>query len=250
MTQRHLIKRATLAHRVGTALLMAMAGTFAADEAGVQVTRQQLRATMAPELIIFNAIVHTVDPKQPLAEAVAISGNRIAAVGSDQEIKPLVAANTHLIDGRRQLVLPGFNDAHVHFLAGGFQLSSVDLRDASTPEAMAQRIGKFAATLASGRWITGGDWGHERWPTNSLPTRQLIDPLTPQTPVFVTRLDGHMALANTLALKLAGLSRETRDPEGGLIVRDPKTGELTGVLKDAAMGLVSMVIPPASIDEK
>jgi hypothetical protein len=126
----------------------------------------------------------------------------------------------------------------------------VDLRDAATPHELAERIGKFAATLSPGKWITGGDWDHERWPTNALPTRELIDAATPATPVFVSRLDGHMALANSVALKLAGVTRETPDPAGGLIVRDPKTGEPTGVLKDAAMSLVSRKIPAAAFEEK
>jgi predicted amidohydrolase YtcJ len=208
------------------------------------------QAVLAPDIVILNAVVHTMDAKRPLAEAVAISGNRVAAVGTSAEIKALAGPGTRTIDARGQLVLPGFNDSHVHFLSGGFQLSSVDLRDARTPEEMAERLRKFAATLAPGRWITGGDWDHERWPITALPTRQLIDPGTPATPVFVTRLDGHMALANSLALKLAGVTRNTPDPAGGLIVRDPKTGEPTGVLKDAAMDFVQNKIPEPSFEEK
>ena len=106
-------------------------------------------------------------------------------------------------------------------MSGGFQLSSVDLRDANTPQEFAERIRDFAAKLPKGRWITGGDWDHERWPDAKLPTKELIDQYTPNTPVFVNRLDGHMALANSLALKLANVTRETKDPNGGVIVRDP-----------------------------
>jgi predicted amidohydrolase YtcJ len=142
----------------------------------------------------------------------------------------------------------------VHFLGGGFQLSSLDLRDANSPEEFAQRIQSFAAKLPAGRWITGGDWDHERWPEVNgnapLPTRELIDRFTPNTPVFVSRLDGHMALANSLALKLAGITKGSRDPDGGLIVRDPKTGEPSGVLKDAAMSAVWRVIPASTFEEK
>jgi len=207
-------------------------------------------AALVPELVIINATVRTMDTQRPLAEAVAISDNRIAAVGTSAEIKALAGSRTQTIDARGQLVLPGFNDAHVHFLAGGFQLSSVDLRDAATPQEFAERIRKFAAALPPGKWITGGDWDHERWPTNALPTKELIDAITPDTPVFVSRLDGHMALANSVALKLAGVTRDTRDPDGGLIVRDPKTGEPAGVLKDAAMNLVSKKIPAATYEEK
>ena len=159
-----------------------------------------------------------------------------------------------MIDAGGKLVLPGFNDAHVHFLSGGFQLSSVDLRDANSPDEFAERIRAFAAKLPAGRWITGGDWDHERWPEINgkapLPTKELIDRVTPNTPVFVSRLDGHMALANSVTLKLAGITKDTPDPDGGLIVRDPSTGQPTGVLKDAAMSFVWKVIPESTFEEK
>ena len=205
---------------------------------------------LAADLIIINAKVHTMDRTQPIAEALAIHGNRIVAIGSTKEIQKLAGANTRVIDAKGQLVLPGFNDAHTHFLSGGFQLSSVDLRDANTPQEFAERIRDFAAKISAGRWITGGDWDHERWPDAKLPTKELIDGYTPNTPMFVNRLDGHMSLANSLALKLAGVTRETKDPDGGVIVRDPQTGEPTGVLKDAAQGFVWKVIPSSTFEEK
>ncbi len=191
-----------------------------------------------------------MDARRPAAEAVAVVGNRVVAVGTAAEIKRYAGARTRVVDAEGALVLPGFNDAHVHFLSGGFQLSSVDLRDAATPQEFAERIRRFAEKLPEGRWVTGGDWDHERWPGAPLPTKELIDPFTPGTPVFVNRLDGHMALANSLALRLAGVTRETPDPPGGLIVRDPQTGEPTGVLKDAAMSYVWKKIPAPSFDEK
>src|SRR6266852_2369187 len=160
----------------------------------------------AADLIIVNARIHTMDQGQPLAEAVAVSGNRFIAVGTTKEIRKLAGANTRVIDAKGQVVLPGFNDAHVHFMSGGFQLSSVDLRDASSQQEFAERIRAFADKLPPGRWITGGDWDHERWPDAKLPTKELIDSFTPNTPVFVNRLDGHMALANSLALKLANVT--------------------------------------------
>src|SRR5881394_3528519 len=159
--------------------------------------------TLAADLIITNANVHTMDRLRPTASAIAILGNRIVAVGSNDEIRQLAEAETKVVDANGQLVLPGFNDAHVHFMSGGFQLSSVDLRDADTPEEFAERIRRFAEKLPSGRWITGGDWDHERWPNVNgsapLPTRELIDAFTPDRAVFVNRLDGHMALANSYA---------------------------------------------------
>ena len=208
------------------------------------------KPAVAPNLIIFNAKVHTMDRKQPTVEALAILGNRIVAVGSSKEIEKLAGTNTKRIDAKGQLVLPGFNDAHTHFMSGGFQLASVDLRDANTQTEFAERIRDFAAKLPQGRWVTGGDWDHERWPDAQLPTKELIDRYTPNTPVFVNRLDGHMALANSIALKLAGVTRQTKDPDGGVIVRDLKTGEPTGILKDAAQSFVWRVIPAASFEEK
>src|SRR5437016_12655549 len=208
------------------------------------------KRAFSADLIIANGNIHTMDRSQPNAQAIAIHGNRIIAVGSNDDIKKLARANTKVIDAKGRLVLPGFNDAHVHFMSGGFQLSSVDLRDANTPQEFAERIRDFAARLPKGRWITGGDWDHERWPDAKLPTKELIDRYTPDTPVFVNRLDGHMALANSLALKLAGVTRETKDPPGGVIVRDSKTGEPTGILKDAAQSFVWKVIPAPSFEEK
>ena len=207
-------------------------------------------SSFVADLIIVNGNIHTMDATQPGAQAVAIHGNRIIAVGSNEEIKKLAGPSTRVIDANGQGVLPGFNDAHVHFMSGGFQLSSVDLRDANTPQEFAERIRDFAGKLPEGRWITGGDWDHERWPEAKLPVKELIDRYTPKTPVFVNRLDGHMALANSLALKLAGVTSATKDPDGGVIVRDSKTGEPTGILKDAAQSFVWKVITAPSFEEK
>jgi len=207
------------------------------------------KPSLVADTIIVNAVVHTMDPAHPAGEAVAIYANRIVAVGSTKDISKLAGPNTRTIDAKGRLVLPGFNDAHTHFLSGGFQLSSVDLRDANSPQEFAARIKAFAEKLPKGRWVTGGDWDHERWPDAKLPTRELIDSFTQETPVFVNRLDGHMALANSLALKLAGVTRETLDPPGGVIVRD-KSGEPTGVLKDAAQSFVWKVVSPSTFEEK
>jgi predicted amidohydrolase YtcJ len=224
--------------------------TIAFIAASSLLIRAVYSASLPADLVIVNAAVHTMDSNQPLAEAVAIYGNRIAAVGSSKEIRALAGDKTRVIDAGGKLVLPGFNDSHVHFLQGAFQLSNVDLRDAKTQQEFARRIGEFAKKNPRGRWITGGRWDHESWPGTPLPTKELIDPVTPDTPVFVDRLDGHMAVANSLALKLAGVTRDTKDPPGGLIVRDPKTGEPTGVLKDTAMSLVERVIPPEGFEDK
>jgi predicted amidohydrolase YtcJ len=206
--------------------------------------------SLAADLVIVNAAVHTMDQVQPTAGAVAIVGNRIAAIGSTAEIRALAGPRTRVIDGGGRLVVPGFNDAHVHFLTGGFSLANVNLRLASSPEDLARRLGDYARKLPKGRWILGGDWDHENWPGAPLPTKEMIDAATPDHPVFVNRLDGHMALANSLALKLAGVTKDTKDPAGGVIVRDPKTGEPTGILKDAAESLVERVLPERTFEEK
>lgn len=205
-------------------------------------------ASLAPDLIIINASVHTMDDAQPSAEGVAVLGNRIVAVSSTVSIRALAGPKTRVVDAGGKNVFPGFNDSHVHFLSGGYSLSSVDLRDAKSPEEMARRLGAYAKTIPKGRWISGGDWDHEKWPGAPLPTREMIDAATPENPVFVNRLDGHMALANSLALKLAQVTKDTKDVAGGVVVRD-KNGEPTGVLKDAAENLVERAIPAKSFEE-
>ena len=205
--------------------------------------------SLTADLIVVNAKVRTMDAVKPTAEAIAVMGNKIVAVGTNAEIQKLSGANTKTIDAKGKLIIPGFNDAHVHFLEGGYQLSSVDLRDAKSPEEFTRRIKEFAAKLPKGRWILGGKWDHENWTPNNLPTAAMIDAATPDNPVFIDRLDGHMSLANSLALKLAGVDKNTKDVAGGEIVRDAQ-GNPTGVLKDAAMNYVGKVIPAFSFAEK
>lgn len=204
---------------------------------------------LTAELIVVNANVRTMDNRAPRAEAFAVLGGKIAALGSSAEIRQLAGAKTKTIDAAGRLVLPGFNDAHVHFLDGGAGLSSVDLRDAKTPREFVERIKNFASKLPKGRWILNGNWDHENWTPNNLPTAAMIDAATPDNPVFINRLDGHMALANSQALKLAGVDKSTAEVEGGEIVRDA-AGVPTGVLKDAAMNYVYRVIPPFTFAEK
>jgi predicted amidohydrolase YtcJ len=194
-------------------------------------------------LAIVNARVWTADRAIPWAEAIAVSGERIAAIGTTDEVRRLSAGVTP-IDAGGRLVVPGFIDSHVHFVDGGFRLASVQLRDAATRAEFVKRLSEFAGTVPSGTWITGGDWDHSLW-GGELPTRDWIDAGTPNHPVWVSRLDGHMALANSAALKAAGVTRETRDVSGGEIVRR-QDGEPTGLLKDNAMTLVQTVVPPPS----
>lgn len=163
------------------------------------------------------------------------------AVGTSSELRPRVA-DARILNGNGKLVVPGFIDSHVHFLTGGFRLASVQLRDARTKEELASRIGEFARGTPAGTWILGGDWDHQLW-GGELPHPSWIDAVTPEHPVWVNRLDGHMALANSRALEAAEIGRDTREVEGGAIEKDA-SGEPTGVLKDNAMGLVDRVVPP------
>lgn len=213
------------------------------------ISREIFAQKMFADLIVINAKVRTMDANKPTAEAFAVWGNKIVAVGTNAEIRRLSGANTKTIDAGGKLVIPGFNDSHVHFLDGGAGLSSVDLRDARTPQEFVERIKNFASKLPKGRWILNGNWDHENWTPNNLPTAAMIDAATPGNPVFINRLDGHMSLANSLALKLAGVDKNTKNVPGGEIVRD-KDGNPTGVLKDAAMDYVYKVVPEFTFVQK
>jgi predicted amidohydrolase YtcJ len=193
-------------------------------------------------LAVVNARIWTGDPAAPWAEAIAVGGEHIAAVGTNASIRALAAGVTPL-DANGRLVVPGFIDSHVHFLDGGFRLASVQLRDAKSRDEFVSRIKAFASTVPAGTWITGGDWDHSLW-GGELPRRDWIDAVTPDHPVWVNRLDGHMALANSAALKAAGVTRDTKDIAGGEIVR--AKGEPTGLLKDNAMSLVDKAVAAPS----
>lgn len=201
------------------------------------------------DIVITNANIRTMDAKRTVARSLAVSGGKIIAIGSDADTKTMIGPNTRVIEAGGKLVLPGFNDSHVHFLGTGAQLSSVDLRDAKTPQEFVQRIRDFAAKLPKGRWILGGQWDHENWTPNDLPTAALIDAATPDNPVFISRLDGHMALANSLAMKLAGVNKDTKDVAGGAIIRDA-AGNPTGIFKDTAQGYIDRSIPDATFEQK
>ena len=200
-------------------------------------------------LIVTNAAVYTVDKQQPKAQAVAVIGDCIVAVGSGAEIDLWRGPQTKVIDAGGKLLLPGFNDAHVHFIQGGAQLEQVQLTDARTPEDFAKRIEAQVKKTPKGEWILGGRWDETKWSNQELPTRALVDPVTGDTPIFVERYDGHEALANSLAMKLAGVDAKTPDVPGGVIVRDAG-GNPTGVFKDAAMPLIYKVVPPMTREQR
>jgi len=197
------------------------------------------------DMIAINGKIWTENAAQPEVEAIAVRDHRIVAAGRTAAIRALAGEGTKVIDLKGRRVVPGFNDAHVHFFWGGQSLASIQLRDAASEAEFRRRFGDFARTRTKGEWILDGDWDHEKWTPARLPTHELIDDVTPDNPVWVNRSDGHMMLANALAMRLAGITRDTKDVPGGVIVRD-KDGNPTGIFKDAAKDLVERVIPPPS----
>jgi len=216
---------------------LALAGLMALSTLNWSDCSNKAPVTMA----VINAKVWTGDSAKPLAEAIAISGERIVAIGKTAAICKMVDGQTTVVDAGGHLITPGFYDAHLHLIEGGFRLTSVQLRAASSKSEFVNRIQKYAAQCEPGTWIVGGDWDHSLW-GGELPTRQWIDAVTPDNPVWINRLDGHMALANSLALKAAGIDRNTPNVDGGTIVRD-KSGNPTGIFKDNAMYQIEKAIP-------
>jgi len=199
------------------------------------------------DIVIQGGMVWTgLSSGVPQPGAVAIGDGAILAVGDSAAVARYVGSRTRVIRADGGLLLPGLADAHTHFISGGFQLASVDLRDAATPQEFVRRIREYARTLKPGDWITGGDWDHTRWPGQPLPRHEWIDSVTPANPVFVNRLDGHEALANAAAMRAAGVTRDTPTPPGGEILRDAKTGELLGIFKDQALDLIGRAQPDPS----
>src|SRR5690349_23319240 len=221
-------------------LTLSMAALLAAAPMHAQRSTPSAPAS-TPTLAVVNARVWTGDPRRPWADALAVGGERISLVGSSASVKKLAAPSTRVVDAEGMMVVPGFIDSHVHFIAGGFGLSSVQLRDAKTPEEFIRRIKAYAATLPRGAWITEGNWDHEQW-GGELPRRDWIDSVTPDNPVWINRLDGHMGLANSAALRAAGVDANTADVTGGTIVRGADRAP-TGILKDNATSLVDRSVP-------
>lgn len=207
------------------------------------------QAQPAADLIILNAKVWTVDKTHPTAQAVAVLGDRIVAVGSNGDVEAWHGIRTRTIDASGKRLLPGFNDSHVHFVDGGLSLDSVQLNDATSAAEFARRIGEQVKKTPKGEWVTRGDWDETKWTPAAMPSKELIDPVSLDTPVFVSRYDGHMALANSVTLRLAGITAQTPDPPGGVIVHDAH-GNPTGALKDAAMDYVYKIAPPLSHDKR
>jgi predicted amidohydrolase YtcJ len=198
-------------------------------------------------ILIHNAVIHTVDAKQPRAEAIAIRGSRILAVGTNAEILKTRGPYTRVIDAQGGTVIPGLHDAHGHFTGLGALLQRLDLRGTTSYAQVLEKVRARVATAKPGEWILGRNWDQNDWPTKAFPTHEELDKVAPNNPVYLNRVDGHAALVNAVAMKTAGLTRESKDPPGGRIIRNA-AGAPTGVLVDRAMGLVSGGIPPESDD--
>lgn len=206
--------------------------------------------SQAQKTCFYNGKVYTVDAKNSVAEAVVVENGKILFVGSSPEARAVWSdSRTKMVDLKGKLMLPGLIDNHTHFADGGMYLLGVDLRGAKTIAEFKGILKKYVDNH-SGEWITSGNWDHESWEVKELPTKEMIDDFSQDTPIFVDRFDGHMGLANSKALALAGITKDTPSPDGGEIVKDPKTGEPTGVLKDAAMPLIYKIIPAANAAQK
>jgi predicted amidohydrolase YtcJ len=227
-------------HRVFFALACAAAGP---------ITGHAAEPVVAADLVVVNAKIWTVNPKQPEAEALAVVRDRIVAVGKEADIRALAGPKTRVLDLKGRRVVPGFYDSHVHMLGSGLRMSEVALKDAKDEAEFGKRLKEFDAKTPRDRWLLGGEWDHDRTFNGALPTAELIDKYVPKRPVFIRRYDGHMGVVNTAALKLAGITAETSDPPGGVIYRKPGSKEPTGLLRDNAMGLVAKHIPPPTDDE-
>lgn len=194
-------------------------------------------------LLLFNGKIFTADEKFSTAEAVAIDGEKIVAVGKTADLMAKYQASRE-IDLQGKLVTPGFNDAHIHFAGVGLALLQVDLNGSNTLEEARRRIAAKVKETPKGQWIIGRGWDHTLW-NNRLPTKQDLDDIAPENPVFLQRVDGHIAWANSKAFELAKITKSTPNPEGGELVRDAN-GEPAGVVKETAQGLIDRIIPPPS----
>ncbi len=200
------------------------------------------------DLVVMGRI-WTGNSAAPYAEAMAVNGDSIVAIGTKDEIEKWAGDNSNkLIADEGKLIVPGFIDAHTHFVEGGFRLSSVILRDAKTKEEFIKRIKEYASKLPAGAWLRGGDWDHMNW-GGQLPEKEWVDSVTQNNPVWVNRADGHMAFANSAALKAASVTDKVKDVPGGTIVRNAK-GKVTGVFKDNAQTYVDAVVPSPSAAEE
>ena len=204
---------------------------------------------MQADLVLYNGDIHTMDAATPRAQAIAIAGNQVLAVGSDAEIRALLAPKGQAVDLHGRTVVPGFTDAHLHFMSYGLSLKEIDLAKVPTLEEALARVMARAATTPAGQWLHGRGWDHSLWEGGAFPTRKDLDRVAPEHPVWLRRKCGHVGWANSRALELAGITAETPDPPGGAIDRDPATGQPTGILKETAMDLMFRLFDEPALNE-
>jgi predicted amidohydrolase YtcJ len=202
------------------------------------------------DIIVVHGRVYTEDAKQPWAQAVAIRGAKIAAVGDDASIEKMRGMGTKVVNAGGKLVLPGFTDCHVHFLDGSLSLGRVNLAGAKDVAEIQKRLREYTSKHPDDDWILGRGWNYAMFGPEAVPHKKYLDELFPDRPVFLESYDGRTYLANSKALALAGITRETPNPPNGIIVRDPLTGEATGALKESAQDLVTRLIPKPTRAEK
>jgi hypothetical protein len=198
--------------------------------------------------VFRNGKIYTVNPIKPLVEVVIVNDNRILFAGSEKEAAKYIEKEDVIIDLKGMLMLPGFIDNHTHFISGGMYLNGINLREAKSADEFISIIKSYVKDK-EGRWILGGNWDHETWNVKKFPSKEMIDEFTKDTPVLLDRLDGHTALANSFALKLAGIDKNTQNPDGGIIEKDSNTGEPTGILKDNAITMLMKIIPDPTESE-
>ncbi len=203
---------------------------------------------MQADLVLYNGDIHTMEGGAPRARAVAIAGNRVLALGGDADMRALQGPKGRGIDLRGRTVVPGFTDAHLHFMSFGLGLKQIDLAGVATLQAVLARVETSAAKTPAGYWLRGRGWDHTLWAGGAFPTRHDLDRVAANHPVYLRRKCGHVSWANSRALELAGIAAETPDPPGGAIERD-STGQSTGILKEKAMDLVSRLFAEPSMDE-
>jgi len=228
-------------------IVIALAGLSLVAVAGIGC-REKVEGTPA-SLVIRNAKIFTVDKDNPRAGAVAVSGEKIIAVTSNEAIEPYIGKRTTtVIDAKGRLVIPGFNDAHIHF--SGIPMDYLDLHGVTDLGLIQQKVKDQAARVKPGEWIVGGGWEQDRFPDKQWPTKQVLDQVAPDNPVRLSRIDGHSIWVNSYVLKMSGITKDTPDPPGGTIVKDPKTGEPTGILKESAGELVKKATAAISPGEE
>uniref|UniRef100_A0A1D1ZJQ9 Putative amidohydrolase ytcJ n=1 Tax=Anthurium amnicola TaxID=1678845 RepID=A0A1D1ZJQ9_9ARAE len=207
-----------------------------------------LRSSLVADLLVWNGTIFTSDPSLPFAEAMAVARGKILRVGNYSSLQEFVGSGTHELNLNGKVVLPGFVDSHVHFISGGLQMARVNLREARSPDIFLTKIKEAVKGKCEGDWILGGGWNNDFW-GGEFPVASWIDEVTPKNPVWLSRMDGHMGLANSLALRIAGITNNTQDPIGGTVVRSTG-GDPTGLLVDSAMKLLLPFIPEASLQER